>query len=380
MMTSRERLLAAIRCEPVDRVPFAVRFWGSPRHERATWEGERERLAFYARHEWDAHLDAWCFVRPAPDVVGEVRHERDDRGAVLHQVWHTPAGEIHERLRVTDDWPEARAATQCVGLLHDFRPPRYVEVPFKTEEDLNALPYLLPVENAIDDDGFTCRFRELRELAVEFGVPVFADVRSGLDWLVWLFGAEQAVLRALDAPDMIRRLLDHVAAAYRRRIGFLLELGIDGVIRSGWYESADLWSPELYRALVLPTLEEEIRMTEAAGVPLVYLMDSGVPPLLPDLDRLRFHCLAGVDPATAGGTDLAEIRRRLPGKSIWGGISGPLHLGRGTPAEVEQAVTRAFDACGKTGLILGPAVGFRHNWPWQNLEACDRVWRRLRNH
>jgi hypothetical protein len=107
-------------------------------------------------------------------------------------------------------------------------------------------------------------------------------------------------------------------------------------------------------------------------------MDSGCVPLLPDLAALDFDCLAGVDPATTGGTDLACVRRGLPGKSLWGGISGPLHLGRGTPTEVEAAVERAFAACGRTGFVLGPMVGIRHNWPWENLEACDRAWRRLR--
>jgi hypothetical protein len=23
-------------------------------------------------------------------------------------------------------------------------------------------------------------------------------------------------------------------------------------------------------------------------------------------------------------------------------------------------------------------VGFRHDWPWENLEACERAWQRLR--
>jgi hypothetical protein len=134
----------------------------------------------------------------------------------------------------------------------------------------------------------------------------------------------------------------------------------------------------MFRDLAVPELEWEIQAAKATGAAFVYLMDSGVGPLLSDLARLGFDCLAGVDPATAGGVDLAEVRRRLPGKALWGGISGPLHLGRGTPAEAERAVEQAFAACGRTGFVLGPVVGFRHDWPWENLEACDRAWRRLR--
>ena len=378
-MTSKERLLSAVRSGPVDHVPMTIRFWSTPQHARATWRDERERLQFFAHRDWDAYVTMWCGVQPAPVVRGEVHHEHDAGGPVLRQVWHTPAGVITERLRVTDDWPEAQTATQPIGLLHDFRTPRYIEVPFKTADDLAALPYLLPIDNPAEEAGMTRAYHDARALADEFGVALLADIRSGLDWLVWLYPAQEAVLRTLDSPDMIRQMLAHVHAAYRRRLDLLLGLGVDGVIRSGWYESADLWSPELFRAYAVPELEWEIRAAKEAGVPLVYLMDSGVTPLLPDLNRLPFDCLAGIDPATAGGTDLAAIRRCLPGKAIWGGISGPLHLGLAGPAEVERAVERAFAACGKSGFILGPVVGFRYNWPRENLEACDRAWRRLRS-
>ena len=320
----------------------------------------------------------WCGIPPDPAVRGEVFHERDAGGPLLRQVWHTPGGTITERLRVTDDWPEAQNATEPIGLLHDFRTPRYIEVPFKTPDDLASLPYLLPIQNAAEEAGMIRAYRDARALADEFNVALIADVRPGLDWLVWLYPAQEAVLRTLDSPDMIGRLLAHIHAAYQRRIDLLLGLGVDGVIRSGWYESADLWNPELFRAYAMPQIQWEIQATKGAGVPLVYLMDSGVVPLLPDLNRMSFDCLAGIDPATAGGTDLAAIRRALPGKAIWGGISGPLHLGMAGPVEMEQAVERAFTTCGRTGFILGPVVGFRHNWPWENLEACDRAWRRLR--
>ena len=378
-MTVKERLLSALRSEPVDHVPLVPRFWAAPRHARATWESERERLEFFARRGWDTAVEMWCSIRPAAPVRGEVFHEHDDRGPVLRQVWHTPAGDITERLRATDDWPQAQTATEPVGLLHDFRSSRYLEVPFKDEGDLAALPYLFPAHlTPTERDGIARAYRVARALADEFQVPVFADVRPGLDWLIWLFPAQEAVLRALDSPGLICQLLTHIGEAHRRRLEVFLELGVDAVIRSGWYESASLWSPEMFRTHAVPALEWEIQAVKAAGAAFVYLMDSGVGPLLPDLGRLDFDCLAGVDPATAGGVDLAEVRRRLSGKALWGGISGPLHLGQGTPQEVERAVERAFAACGRTGFILGPVVGFRHDWPWENLEACDLAWRRHR--
>ena len=371
-------MLAAIRSEPVDYVPMTVKFWGNPRHARATWRDEREERKFFAAHGWDDYISIWCGVQPDPVVRTEIFHEHDSEGPVLRQIWHTPTGTLTERLRVTDDWPEAQTATTAIGLLHDFRPPRYIEVPFKTMDDLATLPYLFPISAARQEAGLTAWHRQARQLADEFKIPLCVDSRPGLDWLLWLFPADEAVLRTVDSPDMIARLLAHIGAAYQTRMACLFSLGVDFLLRSGWYESADLWSPDYYRRFAVPGLEREFKAARAAGAAVVYLMDSGVIPLLPELKRLDFDCLAGVDPATAGGTDLAAVRRGLPGKSLWGGISGPLHFGRGTPAETEQAVERAFAACGKRGFILGPVVGFRHTWPWENLEGCDRAWRRLR--
>jgi len=381
-MTSRERLLAAIRSQPVDHVPFTVSFWNRPRHRLTPWNSEEERLAFYARREWDAYVCLWCGISPSSEVRVDVRIEKSGETVLLHQTWHTPAATLHETLRVSDDWPEAMEAAATgrpIGLLCDFRTARYLEWPFKTAADLDALPYVLPDLTRDDEDRMVMHYRQARALADRFNVPVFVDVRPGLDWMIWLFPPQEAVLCAMDKPEIARRILSHVERIHSQRIRTLLEEGIDGVIRSGWYESADLWSPALYRELAAPNLRGDLQLVKSSGKVCVYLMDSGVIPLLDELERLEFDCLAGVDPATGGGTDLALIRRRLPGKALWGGISGPLHLGRGSPLEVELAVERAFSLCGKKGFILGPMVGYRHNWPWENLEACERTWQRLRD-
>ena len=72
------------------------------------------------------------------------------------------------------------------------------------------------------------------------------------------------------------------------------------------------------------------------------------------------------------------LRRRLSGKCLWGGISGPAELGLGTPESVTRAVERAFQDYGRTGFILGMTPGIRQDWPAGNLVACEQAWRRLR--
>jgi hypothetical protein len=375
MMTSRERMTAAWRCGEVDHTPLTFHFWPTPRHAQAVWGSERERLAFFRDHGWDTRTEVALPVTPSPEVSVEVAYE--EHGTVLRQTWHTPAGTVEERLRVTEEWPGPRTAANPVGLGDDFRTPRYVEFPFKSATDLATLPYLFPRINPADDARLREQMAAARALTEEFAVPLTLYMSAGMDWLTWLFPPEEAVLRVMDDPACMQALLTEINAAYEARLQTALALGADGVIRRGWYESTDFWTPTLFAEMAAPALARQIAQVHKAGAAFLYLMDTGIMPLLPALAALPFDTLVGADPACSG-QDMAAIRRALPGKAFWGGISGPLHLGMGTPADVERAVEDAFTACGGPGFILGLAVGIRHNWPWENLEALDRTWRRLR--
>lgn len=374
-MTTKQRMLAAIRCEPVDYVPLSMHFWHHPRHVRASWGGERERLAMFRAWEWDTVVQVPTIVTPSGEVRVEVEYEQE--GAVLHQVWHTPAGDLEERLKVTEDWEAAQHVTGYLPIFDDFRVSRYVETMVKGADDLPKLAYLFPADNPADAKALADRHRGARALAEEFQVPTSAYHPAGMDWLIWLYSAGGAVMEALDNPATVEGVLKIINGAYARRLEVALDLGVDIVERRGWYESADFWNPALFESLAMPFLLPEIEATHRAGAVHVYLMDTGVVPLLPQLASLPFDCLHGLEPAYTN-LDQKEVRRRLPGKSVWGGISGPENLGRGTPESVARAVERAFADYGSLGFILGMAVGIRENWPAENLVACERAWRRLR--
>ena len=127
----------------------------------------------------------------------------------------------------------------------------------------------------------------------------------------------------------------------------------------------------------MPALREEIQLSHQANAGYIYLMMTGVMPLLPDLATLPFDCLYGAEPAL-GNQDLGVIRKSLPGKSLFGGVSGPRHFGAGTPEDTARAVEDAFEIMGKTGFLLGTGVGFRHYWSRANFAAFEEAWRRLR--
>ena len=244
----------------------------------------------------------------------------------------------------------------------------------KTEADLAVLPYLSPEYHARDSEQMVRQRQELRILADEFAVPL-VGYRAGMDWLIWLFPPEEIILRSLDEQAFVQALLVQINRAYTSRLVQLLEL-------AGRSLPARL--VRIHRFLE-PAAVPRIRTSHAGGGDTtllcrrrpVYLPDGQRGDAAAELAALDFDCLFGVDPATRP-IALEQVRAALPGKALWGGISGPLQLGAGTPAQVERAVEQAFAACSRRGFVLGPAVGIRAVWPWENIEALDPAWRRLR--
>jgi hypothetical protein len=106
-------------------------------------------------------------------------------------------------------------------------------------------------------------------------------------------------------------------------------------------------------------------------------MNTGIMPIINDLAAIGFDCLAGPIPVS-GSQELAVIKKALPGKCIWGGISAHEQLQMCRQEDAEKAVDSAFASIGKKGFILSPTSIFRRTWPWENLMAFEKAWRKNR--
>jgi len=378
-MNSRERILCALRGGEVDHVPFVLEWNVTQRlHEKLFWRDERERLALHRKMGWDAEVRVATIVSPSGEVT--VRRSADTenkKDRIISQTWATPAVTLNERLRLTGDWDDSELTGPYIGLASDFRTTRYVSVPFKNESDLAALPYIFPVKSDADASSIKENYCEQRALADEFGYPLFAHCDAGMDWLFWLYPLQEAIFRAIDEPDLIRTILDRINEAKRDRLELLLSLGVDGVVRRGWYEGADIWSPELLARFAWPAIKTEIGMAHGAGVPYIYTIDTGVKAIAAELAAMPIDCILGIDPG-AGEMTAREIFDAFPDKTLWGGLSGPRDFGAETPDNAACAVTEAINVYGRRRLILGMSASYRHYYPWENFEAAERTWKELR--
>jgi uroporphyrinogen-III decarboxylase len=263
-----------------------------------------------------------------------------------------------------------------LGLLSDFRTPRYIEYPLKDEGDLGALDYIFPVETN-DYEGFKAYYNERRKLADEFNVPLFVYYDAGMDWLMWLFPPEEQIYQVADNPDFIKKLLGRINAAKMKRLEMLLDLGADGIYRRGWYEGADLWNPEIIREFAHPVLEKEIKMTQDAGKVFIYTLDTGAKAIAADLKKLNPDAIIGLDPVQ-GDMTVRDVKEVLPDITLWGGFSGPGHFGADSPKVAAEAVREAIGVYGRKRLVLGMACSYRYYYPWENYQAAEDMWKKLR--
>lgn len=376
-MTSRERLTAALRRRDVDHVPCCPAFSASLAGPRYSWAGRADSLD---RIVGDLGLDACVSFSLEPsrhsDVTEHVWQETvpGERWPILHKRFDTPAGPLTAAIRLTDDMPQR----EDVLLFDDWNVSRFVKPWFTTDADVERFRYLhLPPSDA-DVAAAYERFLQAKALADRYRLMTYATLGKGLTGTLQLWGAQQAVFTSVDRPDLMQQYLDIEHRATMRMAEVLADWGVDAMRRNGFYETTDYWSPTQLRRFVVPHIEEEIEAMRSGGAVTVYTVETGVMPMLDILAELDFDAYDAIEPAL-GHQDMTVVAAKLCDRhAIWGGISGPIHIGEGTPEIARQAVRDAFATFGPRGLVLSAVPSIRAHWPWENALAMFDEWRRLR--
>ena len=152
----------------------------------------------------------------------------------------------------------------------------------------------------------------------------------------------------------MERYVAIIAKWNRARLALMLDAGADIIVRRGWYESTDFWSPTLYRRYLNAPLKGDIELAHQAGALFTYVMNSGAMPLLDQFNELGFDIYSNIDPATPG-TDLDAIKKKVGARiTLCGGVNNNLILERGTEEQVRRAVQDAVEKLGPEGFILAP--------------------------
>jgi hypothetical protein len=390
-LSSRERMMRALRCEEPDRIPLSFMIYAALRRrcrddfdfvERQLDMGLDATVPLKLPSEGDRveHGDLPGLpIRYHPDVeVVEWQDEDSDGTAVLHKEYHTPSGVLSTAVNRTGDWPYG----EHVPLFDDYLCPRSRKFLIEGKQDLEALRYLLIPPREDDVRSFREESKERLEFAASHGLLVTGERGIGMDASAWLCGFREVAIAAMRRPEFVDQLAKMLHEWNCHRMKVFLDAGVDLFIRRGWYEGTDFWSPRLYRRFILPYLEREVRMAHSAEASFGYIMTSGSMPLLDMLAETGIDVLVGVDPIQGKGTDLGSMKRTLQGRvCLWGGVNGFITMETGTESEVVSAAREAVDALAPSGgFILSPVDNVRDDSPRtrENVESMIDAWRELR--
>ncbi len=347
-MTSRERMLAAMNLEPVDRVPTDI--WAVPE----VWERLREHFGEGVDVREALHIDGMAAVGaeyvgpPLPETAeGEIVDLWGIRYRPVRYEW----GVYHEQ----SHWPLKEA---------------------KTIADLEA--YQWPSAEWFDYSGM----QEAARAACERQV-----VKCGYMAIFYMHnllrGLEQSLLDPHDDPEFTRHLLSRVSDFLHEHHRRMFE-ACDGMVDVAEVtddfgsQTGPLISLSTFREFYRPHMERFIGLCREHGIKVFHHDDGAIRPFLPDLVEMGIDILNPVQ-SSCPGMEMEGLKRDFGALLCFhGGIDNQEVLPFGSPEEVRAAVRRAIDALASdgTGYIVAPCHNLQAITPVENIIAMyDEAWR-----
>ena len=293
-MTSRERVLAALRGEEPDRVPYCE---------------------LYIDRAFGERLMGW---EPLPDY-------RPD-----FQITPFTADEEHaiaDRLHLDNVFFVLRPPTCAETGVGDEGRPFYSQGLIRSMADLAKVEFPDPFDDAT--------YAEAEAFAREKGDrAAWLVTRVGIFSTMLSIGLEAFSVALYEDRGFVEALLDRyidwtvVVAKRVAELGFDVYASTDDIA----FKTGPFFSPAMFREVVLPRYR---RVAEAVSLPWVVHSDGNMLPLLDDFASLG---VAGMHPNERGAMDIRVVKRDYGDRfCVLGNVDLDL-LTRGTPAEVDAEV------------------------------------------
>jgi Uroporphyrinogen decarboxylase (URO-D) len=396
-MNSRERFLSAVENKPVDYIPCSFMLFYNLYN---TCKSEME----YITREVDLGLDPHVHVghlNRTMHLTGTLHPDArytewiEETGATRYfcRRIDTPKGPLTSRIRQWEGWP----TEGDFPIFKDWLVPRADEFLVKPEQDLEKLPYIFGPFKDSDIEKLRDEARAAQKIADQYHLVQAGGWKGntdsslqvdpgvmGCDAMAWLSGFEKIMELSILQPDLIKEYAAIIHAWNMKQIEIYLDVtAADIIIRRGWYETTEFWTPKAYRTIIAPTLKKEAELVHQAGKKYAYIITSAFMPVIDDILDTGIDILIGLDPREGKGTDLQKVKEKFKAKNkcLWGGVSGPLTVEQGTEAETEAAVLEALRILGAGGgFILSPVDNVRDDTPnaWKNTHRFIETWKKHR--
>ena len=354
-MTSKERMLTALRGGKPDRLPVTTHH--VMEYFLNHYLGGVDYHTFFDRF----NLDAYCWTLPLLSVPGVV--EVNELGFTCSENWRIESemipGGTYLTTRHTIHTPKG---SLTMTLQSNEYTSWVIERPIKEKREIELLQFL--PDQLCDVQSVNAAAQAFGERGLVRGhIPGFDIYGQSGAWqdAACLFGIENLIYAAYDDPAWVDELL---ALLRRRKETFLRSLrgaNYDLLEMGGGDASSTVISPKLFERFVAPHDAILIALAHEYNQRVVYHTCGGMMPILEHVAAMHPDAMETFTPAGMGGdVDLAEAKRRIGDQVCFIGGFDQFHYFVGcTHEETRAEVRRCFETAGVGGgYILSPSDHF----------------------
>lgn len=359
-MTPRQRFLATLDFQPVDRLPLMDFSY------------------------WDETIDAWR-EQGLPGNVITPRQVEDyfslDRG-YEYNVFHpdvnprifTQFYPPFERKVLKDEGDKVLVRDEEGVILREMKRmrsiPQYIRFPVETMEDYEALRWRL---DGTDPKRYPDDWDQQVKQILTSGEPIGIGMAGFFQWPRELMGLENLALAYYDQPELVEIInRDRVQLIKDFCIRALQDLPVDYAVISEdmAYKSGCFISPRTFHRFITPYYEAVVDFLRRHGVRKILVDSDG------DVRELvALFIEVGVDGIfpceRRAGSDPVELRRRYPGLALLGGVD-KMALIAG-PEAIDQELAHLAPVIAEGGYIPGVDHGVPPDVPLAHYRYfCER--------
>ena len=338
-MTSRERLLGALRHTPTDRVPIStyelhgLDLSGPFRFYHA--EPSYARLLAFIREKTDS-IYMWgmpALHRMHPDIRVERETREIGKGAETRETIHTPKGPLTAtRLRK----PGVHTTWTTEHLL-------------KGREDIERYMSIEWVRREEPPDYGP--FHEMDRQLGGRGLPG-PDTGDALCGVASLFSFEDFTIFAFTETELLQAMIEAAHKRIMERLRRALDAGVYGLFRiyGSEYASEPYLPPRIWETLEKPYLREMIQLIQSRENCFARLHSHGrLRGILPHILDCGPAALEPCEPPPDGDLTLAELKATAGDRICLMGAMELRMLETGTPEQIREEVRRSVEMAGEGG-------------------------------
>lgn len=367
-MTSKERMLRALRREKPDRLPATVHQWQGYHLDR--FMGGVDALAAFRDVGLDAAIQYF-------EAMGQFWLPNAEE-----HIFQTP--QWREEIAVVDPNPENRILDHTIttpdGVLTyrtggNAATTWILDYLIKRPEDVDLIEKYMPVPK-LDQRQVAAAYDAIGDLGILRGF-VWGDQAGCWQHACCLMDVSALIMETVDHPDWVHRLL---SVLLKKKLQFIDEslagARFDLIETGGGASSDTVISPSLHREFCLPYDREMHRALHAVGHVATYHTCGGMVHLLDQIVANETDASETLSPPGTGGnvTDPAAVRAALGGKvALIGGLDQFNVLTSGTAEQIEAEVRRLFEGFGADGGYICSTSDHFFETPVENLRAYARA-------